>query len=189
VDGFSYVLKSWGYVTIGLVSALAFSLILGFFAAFTVKRARNTEPTRNHLNDVYRAVFLSFGMGFLAWVVGYITGASRSAIAGELVTSVLTAVGTIGAIAGLHFNQVIPVAMILVSFAFSLFIGTTLGSNVRMENEEVDRLLPPYETMRDEAQKEALIKDYREGLHLKWPPPVYQPIGSSKKDVEEKKGE
>jgi hypothetical protein len=106
----------------------------------------------------------------LGWVLGYLSGASRVAAAGDLIPAILGAVGAIGGFLSLRSGNVVIIGIMLVSFSLAFFVGATTGAKIREMHELADAGLPSYEYLQDQAQLEALIKDYREGLKLEWPP-------------------
>lgn len=169
MDNAWYALDAWTFVLVAVVSAVGLAFALGLCLSPIFLFRRRYSKTRL-LYEVLRGFVLAIAIGILAWVVGYLSGASREPVVSALVPAILGAVGALGGFVSLKYDKTIVTGMTIISFAIMLFIGASMGGRIREEHELADRSLPPLNLLKRAARDEWEIKIYRQDLGLEWPP-------------------
>jgi hypothetical protein len=187
-----YVLGAWSFVASeGLLTAACAAIVLfGAASIWALTRPRNSRKAFVVRSSL--AAFVALAIGFLGWVAGYMTGMSREPVVGAIVPAVLGTVAVFGGFVAVKYDQSLAIGMMILSLAFCLFVGASVGSHIRQQDELADMQLPSMDFMKDQALAEDEIAKYRKALGLSWPPDPNpyrrQPAAQPEKTGNTKKG-
>lgn len=165
-------LSAWKFLSYGLLTSTVAAVFLTAVALVASLSRKRTARQRLQLQAI-KGGLLAAAIGFLAWVVGYMTGISRDPAVADVVLAVLGSIGAVAGFVSLRFGHSLQVGMIMFSFAISLFVGSSIGAKIRQQHEHADLGIPPLDFLKREARRENDIKRYRETLELPWPPMAY----------------
>lgn len=166
-----YVLSAWWFAVVeGLLTAICATLLV----SLAVANCAWALPKTHRWPFVRRtaaAAFAALALGFLGWVVGYLTGMSREPAVAQVLPAVLGAVAAFAGFVAVAYDKSVGVGMMILPFAFCLFIGSVIGAKLHMDRpERPDQALPSIDFLKLEALKEDAIRRYRANLQLPWPP-------------------
>ena len=168
---FDYMFSAWWFaIAQGLLTAfcaaLAVSFAVGCFGWLLDKGHRSAFR-----QNTVAVGFAALALGFLGWVVGYLTGMSREPAVAQVLPAVLGAVAGFAGFVAVKYDKSAGVAMLVLPFAFCLFVGSSTSAKLHMIHpERPDESLPSIDFLKTEALKEDAIKRYRAALGLPWPP-------------------
>lgn len=175
-----HIFDSFGYLLFGIGSAITSASLVYVLYLVVPHLINDKEYAKQIKSDIFEGFLVAVPLAYLAWIVGYMTGFSRSGAVSDVVPAVLTFFGATAAILSLKFSMVVQTSMVIVSFSTCLFIGATLGAKLlALENDHQIRL--HLEFLKEQADVEVVIKRYREQLGLEWPPNYGLPTGTHAK--------
>lgn len=173
-----HIFDSLVFLVFGIISAIVASFLVYVAYLLVPRLIQDGDFKKKIKSEVFEGFLIAIPLAYLAWIVGYMTGFSRSGAVSDVVPAVLTFFGASAAILSLKFSMVVQTSMVVISFSTCLFIGGTLGSKLlATEIEHQNRL--HLEFLKEQADVEVVIKKYREDLGLDWPPTYGLPTGSS----------
>ncbi len=166
-----YVLSAWWFAFVeGLLTALFAALIVSLAVACFAWGLAKTHRWA-FVRRTGAAGFAAIALGFLGWVVGYLTGMSREPAVAQVLPAVLGAVAAFAGFVAVAYDKSIGVGMMVLPFAFCLFVGSVVGAKLHMDRpQRPEQALPSLDFLKLEALKEDAIRRYRAGLQLPWPP-------------------
>jgi hypothetical protein len=166
-----YVLSAWWFAFVeGLLTALFAALIVSLAVASCAWGLAKTHRWA-FVRRTAAAGFAAIALGFLGWVVGYLTGMSREPAVAQVLPAVLGAVAAFAGFVAVAYDKSIGVGMMVLPFAFCLFVGSAIGAKLHMDRpQRPEQALPSLDFLKLEALKEDAIRRYRADLQLPWPP-------------------
>ena len=168
-DHIDQTLSAWRFAFVGIFSTAVFAVLVGLSAGLLALVYKKGDRSK-YYGHVVQGVTLGFALGTLAWVSGYLTGASRVSAVGDVLPAVLGSIGVVGGLVSLRFGHSVQISIIVLCFGFSLFVGATTGAEIREQHELVEKMPPSLEFLKHKSRMESDLKDYREALGLEGEP-------------------
>ncbi|MGH6663750.1 MAG: hypothetical protein ACREB2_02445 [Pseudolabrys sp.] len=155
---------------------LLMSIIIGVVFAFAYSILRCCQPLLRTIG-INLAVILSYSIpiSLVGYIIGYLTGDSRSPVVGSIVPSILTVIGGLSIyVFGTDNKYKTIIGYNVLVFVVMLFYGVTIGTNDR-DGYRADRLI-------NLSEQEQRVRTFRKNIGLPKEPPDWIVSGEPKSD-------